>query len=172
MLVLAYIRETQPLAGKGLILSSAAATSSLDDIKEARAISSAGAQFRVLVNRQSVEVRGGPNEMEFIFFATLWFIMSGIMASAARARGRSDVGWLAFAIFLSPLGAALALAFLPNLHRERQEELRHMELLTALARLSGDAPPPLPRDDQPELGQRPSRPARASIAGQREEPTF
>ncbi|MGR4929281.1 hypothetical protein ACIPUD_21150 [Bradyrhizobium sp. CAR08] len=49
----------------------------------------------------------------------LWIVLTGIVAAAAEARGRSGLGWFIVAFLLSPLVGILLLLVFPNLKHER-----------------------------------------------------
>jgi hypothetical protein len=44
----------------------------------------------------------------------VWLIFSILVGVAAERRGRSGIGWVFFALLLSPLIAAIVLALLPD----------------------------------------------------------
>lgn len=72
----------------------------------------------------------------------VWLILTGVVAAAADARGRSGAGWFFVAFFLSPLIGILLLLVFPNLKHER--------LLQAAISERGKVqpislPPPLPK---------------------------
>lgn len=62
----------------------------------------------------------------------VWLVLTGVVAAAAEARGRSGVGWFFVAFFVSPLIGILLLLIFPNLKHERlleaaisERDMRH-----------------------------------------------
>jgi hypothetical protein len=70
-----------------------------------------------------------------------WLIFSIIVGVAAERRGRSGIGWIFLALFLSPLIAAIVLALLPDPRYQRA-----MRRLAAYER--GDPPSELGKSAQ------------------------
>ena len=54
-----------------------------------------------------------------MFIFILWLVLTGVVAAAAEARGRSGAAWFFVAFFLSPLIGILLLLLFPNLKHER-----------------------------------------------------
>jgi hypothetical protein len=50
-----------------------------------------------------------------IIIVLCWFVLAIVVGVAAGGRGRSEVGWFALALILSPLIAGLLLPTLPDL---------------------------------------------------------
>jgi hypothetical protein len=73
----------------------------------------------------------------FIF----WIALTGCVAAAADARGRSGAAWFAVALFFSPLIGMILLLLFPNV---KQEKLLR-EALAQRSDTSWRAPPPLPK---------------------------
>lgn len=62
----------------------------------------------------------------------IWFILVIATGALASNKGRSVFGWVALAVLVAPL-CILILAALPNLRREREEGIRHREVVAAIA---------------------------------------
>jgi hypothetical protein len=72
----------------------------------------------------------------------IWLVLAIIIGAAAARRGRTGIGWVFLALILSPLVAAIVLAFLPD--RRYQDALSQLAVYQSAA-----AETPLePRRDQ------------------------
>jgi len=75
-----------------------------------------------------------------MFIFIFWLILTGAVAAAAEARGRSGAAWFFVAFFLSPLIGIVLLLLFPNLKHERL-----LEAAIAQRESGTRLPPPLPK---------------------------